>query len=149
MTKWTEQQERAITSRHRNLLVSAAAGSGKTTVMIERIVSLLKDEEHPASLDRLLVVTFTNPAAASMKEKLAERLAPIAPLFLASLALTALAKATAWIQGRDYVLPRDVRFVFHDCIEHRLIWSQEAATPAAKTAVLNEILQSVKAPAIK
>ena len=67
----------------------------------------------------------------------------------ASLALTALAKATAWIQGRDYVLPRDVRFVFHDCIEHRLIWSQEAADPTSKTAVLNEILQSVKAPAIK
>ena len=67
----------------------------------------------------------------------------------ASLALTALSKATAWIQGRDYVLPRDVRFVFHDCIEHRLIWSQEAADPSSKAAVLNEILQSVKAPAIR
>ena len=67
----------------------------------------------------------------------------------ASLALTALSKATAWIQGRDYVLPRDVRFVFHDCIEHRLIWSEEAADPTVKVAVLNEILQAVKAPAIK
>ena len=67
----------------------------------------------------------------------------------ASLALTALSKATAWIQGRDYVLPRDVRFVFRDCIEHRLIWKQETLEQAAKTAALNEIFSSVKAPAIK
>jgi MoxR-like ATPase len=67
----------------------------------------------------------------------------------ASLALTALSKATAWIQGRDYVLPRDVRFVFRDCIEHRLIWSEEAADPSVKLDVLNEILRAVKAPAIQ
>ena len=67
----------------------------------------------------------------------------------ASLALTALSKATAWIQGRDYVLPRDVRFVFHDCIEHRLIWSQELASGAEQNAALAEIFAAVKAPAIK
>ena len=67
----------------------------------------------------------------------------------ASLALTALSKATAWIQGRDYVLPKDVRFVFADCIEHRLIWSQEMSTPAEKAAALAEIFASVKAPTIK
>ena len=67
----------------------------------------------------------------------------------ASLALTSLAKATAWIQGRDYVLPRDVRFIFRDCIEHRLIWKQETLTQAARTAAVNEIFSSVKAPAIK
>ena len=67
----------------------------------------------------------------------------------ASLALVALSKATAWIQGRDYVLPRDVRFVFHDCIGHRLIWSPDLVDEGARVHALDEILQSVKAPAIK
>ena len=67
----------------------------------------------------------------------------------ASLALTALCKATAWIQGRDYVLPRDVSFVFSDCIEHRLIWSQEVTTAANRAAVMQEIFSSVKAPSIR
>ena len=67
----------------------------------------------------------------------------------ASLALTALSKATAWIQGRDYVLPKDVRFIFRDCIEHRLIWSQETGSSSAHGQVLSEILGSVRAPAIK
>ena len=67
----------------------------------------------------------------------------------ASLALTALSKATAWIQGRDYVLPRDIRFVFHVCIEHRLIWTQEMASTEERAAALSELFASVKAPAIK
>ena len=66
----------------------------------------------------------------------------------ASLALTALSKATAWIQGRDYVLPKDIRFVFSDCIEHRLIWSQEMPDAAAKKAALQELFTSVQAPRI-
>lgn len=67
----------------------------------------------------------------------------------ASLALTALSKATAWIQGRDYVLPRDVRFIFKDCISHRLIWAQEHGGEEAKDTALAEIFSSVRAPAIK
>lgn len=67
----------------------------------------------------------------------------------ASLSLTALAKATAWIQGRDYVLPRDIRFVFHDCIAHRLIWSQDLPDEPARDTALEELFQSVKAPVIK
>ncbi len=67
----------------------------------------------------------------------------------ASLALTALAKATAWIQGRDYVLPRDVGFVFGDCIEHRLVWSQEITGAEGRKEVMGEIFRSVKAPQIK
>ena len=67
----------------------------------------------------------------------------------ASLALTALSKATAWIQGRDYVLPRDLRFVFHDCIEHRLVWSQEMSDPNARAELVSQLFASVKAPAIK
>lgn len=67
----------------------------------------------------------------------------------AALSLTALSKATAWIQGRDFVLPRDVRFVFHDCIAHRIIWSQDLPNETAKDAVLEELFQSVKAPQIR
>ena len=66
----------------------------------------------------------------------------------ASLALTALSKATAWIQGRDYVLPKDIRFVFAECIEHRLIWSQEMPDAASKSAALAELFHSVPAPKI-
>ncbi len=66
----------------------------------------------------------------------------------ASLALTALSKATAWIQGRDYVLPKDVHFIFSDCIEHRLLWEQDP-TSNEKAAVMEELFASVKAPAIK
>ena len=66
----------------------------------------------------------------------------------ASLALTSLSKSTAWIQGRDYVLPKDIRFVYNDCIEHRLIWSQEIPDASAKKAALQELFASVKAPSI-
>ena len=67
----------------------------------------------------------------------------------ASLALTALSKATAWIQGRDYVLPKDIRFVFFECIEHRLIWSQEMPDAASKKNALAELFASVEPPHIK
>lgn len=69
--KWTDSQEKAIFSENSNLLVSAAAGSGKTAVMIERIFRLIK--ERKTSVDRILVVTFTNAAASSMRTKLANR----------------------------------------------------------------------------
>ena len=67
----------------------------------------------------------------------------------ATLALTSLAKATAWIQGRDYVLPRDVRFIFRDCIEHRLIWTPELARSEERFRVLDELYDSIPAPAIR
>ena len=67
----------------------------------------------------------------------------------ASIALTTLGKATAWIQGRDYVLPKDIRFVFLDCIEHRLIWSQEMPDTTAKINALTEIFHSVQEPKVK
>ena len=66
----------------------------------------------------------------------------------ASLALTSLSKATAWIQGRDYVLPKDVRFIFTECIEHRLIWSQEMPDSASKSAALADLFAAVPAPRI-
>ena len=57
--KWTEEQEKVIQLRNRSLLVSAAAGSGKTAVLVQRIISMVMDEVHPLDIDRLLVVTFT------------------------------------------------------------------------------------------
>lgn len=66
--KWTEEQEKVIQLRNRSLLVSAAAGSGKTAVLVQRIISMVMDEVHPMIIDRLLVVTFTNAAAAEMRD---------------------------------------------------------------------------------
>ncbi|WP_101772595.1 helicase-exonuclease AddAB subunit AddA [Peptostreptococcus faecalis] len=68
-TKWTVEQKLAIDSRGSNLLVSAAAGSGKTAVLIERIIQLILDKDNPIDIDRLLVVTFTNAAASEMRER--------------------------------------------------------------------------------
>ena len=61
--KWTKQQQQVIDLRDRNILVSAAAGSGKTAVLVERIITMLTDEEHPVNVDELLIVTFTEAAA--------------------------------------------------------------------------------------
>lgn len=68
MMKWTTQQQQAIDLRDHNILVSAAAGSGKTAVLVERIKQLIIRDR--VSLDQFLIVTFTNAAAAEMKEKL-------------------------------------------------------------------------------
>ena len=65
--KWTKQQQQVIDLRDRNILVSAAAGSGKTAVLVERIITMLTDEEHPVNVDELLIVTFTEAAAGEMK----------------------------------------------------------------------------------
>lgn len=65
---WTKEQEQAINERGKNIIVSAAAGSGKTAVLVERIRKIVVEEKTP--IDKLLVVTFTNAAAAEMKEKI-------------------------------------------------------------------------------
>ncbi len=72
---WTADQARVIDCRNRNLLVSAAAGSGKTAVLVERIIKMITDERHPVDLDRLLVMTFTNAAAAEMRERIGKAIA--------------------------------------------------------------------------
>ena len=68
--KWTKEQQKVIELRNRNILVSAAAGSGKTAVLVERIIQMMTDEEHPMDVDRLLIVTFTEAAASEMKERI-------------------------------------------------------------------------------
>lgn len=72
--KWTEDQQRVIDARDSNILVSAAAGSGKTAVLVERIIQEVTDAEHPIDIDRLLVVTFTNAAAGEMRQRVGKAL---------------------------------------------------------------------------
>ena len=71
---WTEEQQKVISLRNRNILVSAAAGSGKTAVLVQRILSKILDKEHPVDIDRLLIMTFTRAAAGEMKERISAAL---------------------------------------------------------------------------
>ena len=93
---WTKDQRKVIDTRGKNLLVSAAAGSGKTAVLVERILSLITDPEHPVDVDRLLVTTFTKAAASQMRERigraLAERLVED--------------PGNEWLQRQEALLPR-------------------------------------------
>lgn len=65
--RFTDSQQKVIDLRNRNILVSAAAGSGKTAVLVERIVKMITDGDEPFDVDRLLVVTFTKAAASQMR----------------------------------------------------------------------------------
>ena len=68
--QFTPDQQKVIDLRDCNILVSAAAGSGKTAVLVERILRMICDDSHPVDVDRLLIVTFTNAAAAEMRERI-------------------------------------------------------------------------------
>lgn len=76
-TQWTKEQLLAINTRNSNLLVAAAAGSGKTAVLVERIIKIITSEEKPIDIDRLLVVTFTNAAAAEMRERIGDAISKV------------------------------------------------------------------------
>lgn len=71
---WTDKQKQAIYVSGRSSLVAAAAGSGKTAVLVERIIKKITDENHPVDIDRLVVVTFTKAAAAEMRQRIREAL---------------------------------------------------------------------------
>lgn len=73
--QYTEDQQKVIDLHHRNILVSAAAGSGKTAVLVERIIQMVCNEENQVDIDRLLIVTFTNAAAAEMRERISQGIA--------------------------------------------------------------------------
>ncbi len=75
MNQWTSDQLTAITAHGSDLLVSAAAGSGKTAVLVERVIRRLTDPKEPVDIDRFLLVTYTNAAAAEMRGKLADAIA--------------------------------------------------------------------------
>src|SRR5690554_6727826 len=70
--KWTKDQQKVIELRDKNILVSAAAGSGKTAVLVERIISMISEGDDPIDIDKLLIVTFTNAAAAEMRERIGQ-----------------------------------------------------------------------------
>lgn len=72
--KWTTDQKKVIEERNRDILVSAAAGSGKTAVLVERIIHRVLDISNPCDIDRLLVLTFTKDAANEMKERVRKSL---------------------------------------------------------------------------
>ncbi|SDF30161.1 helicase-exonuclease AddAB subunit AddA [Sporolituus thermophilus] len=74
MSNWSPEQRAAIEARGQNLLVAAAAGSGKTSVLVQRIIDRILDKTAPVNVDALLVVTFTNAAAAEMRERIAQSL---------------------------------------------------------------------------
>ena len=71
---WTAQQTAAIRERNKTLLVSAAAGSGKTATLTERVIRSLTDPEHPGDISRMLIVTFTRAAAAELRTRIAAAL---------------------------------------------------------------------------
>lgn len=72
--QWTPAQKQAIEARNGTVLVSAAAGSGKTAVLVERVIERITDAENPVDIEKLLIVTFTKAAAAEMKERILKRL---------------------------------------------------------------------------
>lgn len=75
--KWTAEQLDAITEKGCNLLVAAAAGAGKTAVLVERIIRKIMDEADPVDIDRLLIVTYTKAAATEMRERIAEAISAV------------------------------------------------------------------------
>lgn len=75
---WTTDQKNVIETRGKNILVSAAAGSGKTTVLAERVIREITDPEHPIDVDRILILTFTRAAAREMKAKITKNLTSLA-----------------------------------------------------------------------
>ena len=70
--KWNDEQLKAITTRHHNILVSASAGSGKTTVLVERLIRRILEDKVP--LSNILAMTYTDAAAGEMKKRLAKEL---------------------------------------------------------------------------
>ncbi|MBP7177063.1 MAG: helicase-exonuclease AddAB subunit AddA [Thermoclostridium sp.] len=70
--QWTAEQLQAITERNCSLLVAAAAGAGKTAVLVERIIRKILDKENPLDIDHMLIVTFTNAAATEMRERISD-----------------------------------------------------------------------------
>ena len=74
MRNWNSGQKQAISARRSRLLVSASAGTGKTAVLVERLLGRITDREDPLEMDRFLMVTFTNAAAQEMRQRIHQRL---------------------------------------------------------------------------
>ncbi|MGN1481946.1 helicase-exonuclease AddAB subunit AddA [Porcipelethomonas sp.] len=74
MSRWTSDQLNAINAENRSVIVSAAAGSGKTSVLVARLIRIISEREIPVPVEKMIVVTFTNDAAAEMKQRLSSEL---------------------------------------------------------------------------
>ncbi|MBQ6627156.1 MAG: UvrD-helicase domain-containing protein, partial [Ruminococcus sp.] len=74
---WTKSQKQAIDAKGGSIIVSAAAGSGKTAVLVERVIKRIIDPENPVDADRILVVTYTRAAAAELKERLTKKISEL------------------------------------------------------------------------
>lgn len=130
-TTWTKQQETAIYAKDSDILVSAAAGSGKTAVLVERIISAVTAEESPRDIDRMLVVTFTKAAASEMSQRIG----------------AAIAKKleeepeNAHLQNQMTLLNRaDIKTIHAFCLQViREYYSKLDLDPAVKTADPSEI----------
>lgn len=144
--QWTLAQKNAIDARDADILVAAAAGSGKTAVLVERIIQRITDEKQPVDLDRLLVVTFTNAAAAEMRQRvgaaLAEKLEndPTNELLIRQLALLPKASITTIhafchkiLRANFNLLGLDPGFALADPTENELI----------RLAALEEVIEEM------
>lgn len=134
--RWTKEQERAITLRNKNILVAAAAGSGKTAVLVERIKRLILEDG--CGIDNMLIVTFTNAAAAEMKEKIEKAIhkeiaenPKAAPRLKGQLDLIPLANISTFhafalevIRRYFYIIDIDPNFKICDNIQQELLKEQ-------------------------
>ncbi|MFV0528779.1 MAG: helicase-exonuclease AddAB subunit AddA [Lachnospiraceae bacterium] len=145
---WTKEQEQVIRLRERNLLVSAAAGSGKTAVLVARILSMITDPKNPIDIDRLLIVTFTRAAAAEMRARLAAALdeqCALAPNDRHLQKQTTLLH-TAQITTIDGFCAYVVRSYFHVIgLDPSFKVAEEGEVTLLKTDVLEELLDEAYA----
>ncbi|MCR5686230.1 MAG: helicase-exonuclease AddAB subunit AddA [Lachnospiraceae bacterium] len=143
--KWNQEQLEIINGRGKNLLVSAAAGAGKTTVMIERILGLMVQEPDGIDIDRFLIVTFTRDAAANMREKLNNRLSELIDKDPSNKRLTRqqMLLQNAKITTLDSFCGSVVReFFYRVDIDPSFRMGDNAETALIRTKVLDELLES-------
>lgn len=141
---WTKEQQKIIDVRNNNILVSAAAGSGKTAVLVERIIQMIFDKDNPINVDELLVVTFTNAAASQMKEKIARAiekkidLEPENEYFVKQLNLVSQAN----ILTIDSFCYKIVKEYFHVLgIDPKIKIAEEADVAILRQKVLDEVIE--------
>ena len=118
--KWTSEQKKVIDLRDRDILVSAAAGSGKTAVLVERIVNRICVDNPPVDIDRMLVVTFTKAAAAEMRERVSRAIDSLKEQKAGM--MRTCRGSRHWFTMRSSL--QSIRFVCLWCriISHSLIW---------------------------
>ncbi len=145
MPKWTKDQQTVIENRGGALLVSAAAGSGKTAVLVERVIRRIMDENDPIDIDRFLLVTFTNAAAAEMRSRISAALNESAAAnpndarLRRQLFLVHRAKITT-VHSLCLSLAKEQAMVLGIAPDFRLMDEQEANI--LKASVLDEVLDA-------